>query len=163
VKIQVEFDPKQVKRYRLAGYENRAIADRDFRNDKVDAGEVGSGHTVTALYELELQPGADHEALATVRIRAKKPRGERADEWAFPFRASAFASSFEQASQDFRFASAVMAAAEKLRRSPHAQGWDFDQVLRIARASAPAESAERQEFAQLLERARPLVGAVAAK
>jgi len=162
VKIQVEFDPKQVKRYRLAGYENRAIADKDFRNDKVDAGEVGSGHTVTALYELELQPGAAKEALATVRIRAKKPRGEHADEWAFPLHASAFAGSFEQASQDFRFASAVMAAAERLRRSPYAQGWDFDQIVRVARAAAPADSAERQEFIQLLEKSKPLVGAVAA-
>jgi len=164
VKLQVEVDPGKVKRYRLIGYENRAIADRDFRNDRVDAGEVGSGHTVTALYELELEPGAsaDPEGLATVRIRAKKPRGERADEWTFPFRAAAFAPSFEAASQDFRFAVAVMGAAEKLRQSPHARDWDLERILRVARAAAPADSAERQEFVALLEKARPVVGAVAA-
>jgi len=162
VKIQVEFDPRQVKRYRLAGYENRAIADKDFRNDKVDAGEVGSGHTVTALYELELQPGASKEALATVRIRAKKPRGERAEEWAFPLHAGAFAPAFSQASQDFRFASAVMAAAERLRRSQYSQGWDFDQIVKIAQEASPPDSAERKEFVQLLQRSKPLVGAVAA-
>ena len=165
VKIQVELDPSQVKRYRLLGYENRAIADRDFRNDRVDAGEVGSGHTVTALYELELKPGtsSSHEGLATVRIRAKKPRGERADEWAFPLRASAFAPTFDAASQDFRFASAVMAAAEKFRRSPYAQPWDFDQIVRIARGASPADNPERKEFVSLLDKARPVVGAVAAK
>ncbi|HVE83227.1 MAG TPA: von Willebrand factor type A domain-containing protein [Myxococcales bacterium] len=163
VKLQVDFDPAKVKRYRLVGYENRAIADRDFRNDRVDAGEVGSGHTVTALYELELQPGASHEGLATVRIRAKKPRGERADEWAFPLKASAFASTFEEASPDFRFAVAVMGAAEKLRRSPEAQEWSYERILQIARAAAPADSAERQEFIQLLERSRPLIGPVASR
>src|SRR5690606_24280458 len=54
VKIQVEFDPDAVARYRLIGYENRDVADDDFRNDRVDAGEIGAGHTVTALYEIEL-------------------------------------------------------------------------------------------------------------
>ena len=99
VKIQVEFDPAQVERYRLLGYENRAIANKDFRNDKIDAGEVGAGHQVTALYELELAPGAPlasaaqgklgglgyldgprpssappTKPLATVRLRWKAPR-----------------------------------------------------------------------------------------
>ena len=69
VKIQVEFDPKSVESYRLIGYENRDIADKDFRNDRVDAGEVGAGHNVTALYELVLADGAKNKnELATVRL-----------------------------------------------------------------------------------------------
>ncbi|MGZ3458387.1 MAG: vWA domain-containing protein [Archangium sp.] len=155
VKLQVEFDPAQVARYRLVGYENRDIADRDFRNDKVDAGEIGSGHTVTALYELELKPGAG-EGLATVRLRAKRPRGETASERAYRFPAGALASSFAEASPDLRFATAVMGAAEILRRSPHAEHWSFDQVLKIARGATPPGNAEREEFVSLLERARSL-------
>jgi Ca-activated chloride channel family protein len=162
VKLQVEFDPAQVARYRLVGYENRAIADIQFRDDKVDAGELGSGHTVTALYELELKPGAG-ERLATVRVRAKKPRGEKATESAFPFSARHLAPTFAAASQDLRFATAVMGAAELLRRSPHAQHWSFEQVEKIAREATPRGNAEREEFLQLLEKARPLVTRVAAR
>src|SRR5437773_11662091 len=77
VKIQVEFDPAQVVRYRLLGYENRFIANQDFRNDKIDAGEVGAGHQVCALYELELasKPAQDAgpKPLAVVRLRWKAP------------------------------------------------------------------------------------------
>jgi Ca-activated chloride channel family protein len=160
VKLQVEFDPAQVARYRLVGYENRDIADRDFRNDKVDAGEIGSGHTVTALYELELKPGAG-EGLATVRLRAKRPRGETASEHAYRFPARALAASFPEASADLRFATAVMGAAELLRHSPHAERWSFDQVLDIARAATPAGNAEREEFVSLLKRARSLRNGVA--
>ncbi|MFY0527976.1 vWA domain-containing protein [Archangium gephyra] len=160
VKLQVEFDPAQVARYRLVGYENRDIADRDFRDDKVDAGELGSGHTVTALYELELKPGAG-EGLATVRLRAKRPRGETASERTYRFPARALAASFPEASGDLRFATAVMGAAELLRRSPHAERWSFDRVLGIARGATPAGNAEREEFVSLLERARTLMGSVA--
>lgn len=74
VKIQVEFDPAQVYRYRLLGYENRAIADKDFRNDAIDAGEIGAGHQVTALYEVERATQASEKPLATVRLRWKAPR-----------------------------------------------------------------------------------------
>lgn len=67
-KAQVAFDPKTVKQFRLIGYENRAVADEDFRNDRVDGGEVGPGHTVTALYAVRLREGASgHVATATVR------------------------------------------------------------------------------------------------
>ncbi|MCP3137864.1 vWA domain-containing protein [Pyxidicoccus xibeiensis] len=162
VKLQVDFDPKQVARYRLVGYENRDIADHDFRNDRVDAGEIGSGHTVTALYELELKPGAG-EGLATVRVRAKKPRGESATERAYRFPASALASTFQEAGADLRFATAVMGAAELLRRSPHAARWSSDSVRDIARAATPEGNAEREEFLTLLEKARPLLRSVAAR
>jgi Ca-activated chloride channel family protein len=160
VKLQVEFDPAQVSRYRLVGYENRAIADIQFRDDKVDAGELGSGHTVTALYELELKPGAG-EHLATVRVRAKPPRGEKATEREFPFTARSLSPTFAQASGDLRFATAVMGAAELFRRSPHAQRWSFEQVQKIAREATPPGNAEREEFLHLLEKARPLVARVA--
>ncbi|MFP2930722.1 vWA domain-containing protein [Pyxidicoccus sp. 3LG] len=162
VKLQVEFDPKQVARYRLVGYENRDIADRDFRNDRVDAGEIGSGHTVTALYELELKPDAG-EGLATVRVRAKRPRGESATERAYVFPTGALAKTFKEASADLRFATAVMGAAELLRRSPHAERWSFESVREIACAAAPAGNAEREEFLALLEKARPLLRSVAAR
>ncbi|MFY2559737.1 vWA domain-containing protein [Corallococcus terminator] len=162
VKLQVDFDPEQVARYRLVGYENRNIADRDFRDDKVDAGELGSGHTVTALYELELKPGAG-AGLATVRVRAKKPRGVNATERAHPFQAGALANSFKDASVDLRFATAVMGAAELLRKSPHAENWSLETVREIARAATPAGNAEREEFLALLEKARPLLRGVAAR
>jgi Ca-activated chloride channel family protein len=162
VKLQVEFDPAQVARYRLVGYENRDIADRDFRNDKVDAGEIGSGHTVTALYELELKPGAG-EGLATVRVRARPPRGETATEHTYRFPARGLAATFEQAREELRFATAVMGAAELLRRSPHAERWSFDQVLAIAREATPRGNAEREEFVSLLQRARSLMGRVASR
>jgi len=162
VKLQVDFDPEQVARYRLVGYENRAIADIHFRDDKVDAGELGAGHTVTALYELELKPGAG-EGLATVRVRAKKPRGETATERAFRFSGKALASTFSSANKDLRFATAVMGAAELFRRSPHAQRWSFEQVEKIAREATPSGNAERQEFLTLLEKARPMMVRVAAR
>jgi Ca-activated chloride channel family protein len=79
VKIQVEFDPAQVYRYRLLGYENRAIADKDFRNDAIDAGEIGAGHQVTALYEIERSNQAAEKPLATVRLRWKAPRAAGSD------------------------------------------------------------------------------------
>jgi Ca-activated chloride channel family protein len=162
VKLQVDFDPQQVAAYRLVGYENRAIADEDFRNDKVDAGEIGAGHTVTALYELELRPGAG-AGLATVRVRAKSPTGNTAQEGTFPFPARALASSFGEASRDLRFATAVMGAAEIFRRSPHAQSWSYDQVVRTAREATPEGNAEREEFIALLEQARAIVTRVAVR
>ncbi len=161
VKLQVDFDPAQVKRYRLIGYENRDIADRDFRNDKVDAGEIGSGHTVTAMYEVELQPGAG-DKLCTVRVRAKKPRGTEAAEAAFPFKASMLVNRFDGASDDFRFTTSVVGAAELFRQSEHARGWNLDAMLEIAR-SARGTAADRAEFVSLLEKARPVLKAVAVR
>jgi Ca-activated chloride channel family protein len=162
VKVQVEFDKAAVRGYRLVGYENRAIADIHFRDDKVDAGELGSGHTVTALYELELKPGAG-EGLATVRVRAKRPRGEKATEREFRFAGTSLAPAFGLAKEDLRFATAVMGAAELFRRSPHARSWNFEQVRKIARDATPPGNAEREEFLELLEKAQPLVGRVAAR
>ena len=162
VKLQVEFDPALVKSYRLVGYENRDIADRDFRNDKVDAGEIGSGHTVTALYEVELAEGAAGKSFATVRVRAKPPKGESASEQAFAFRPEAMASSFDGASKDLRFAVSVAAAAEIFRESPWAKEWSLPKVEQLARQAADG-SAERQEFVSLVHRAQSIFTKVAVK
>lgn len=151
VKIQVDFDEDVVKSYRLVGYENRDIADQDFRDDKVDAGEIGAGHTVTAIYELELKRKS--AIPVTVRLRAKAPKGTKAIESAHAFDLANAYASFDGASSDFRFATSVMAAAEILRGSEHADSWSFDQVLRIAKASS-GDAAERQEFISLIEKAR---------
>ena len=150
VKIQVEFNPAAVTGYRLIGYENRRIADRDFRNDKVDAGEIGAGHSVTALYEVDLT-GKD-ERLATVRIRAKKPRGSKATEHEYGFDRARLHGKFALASRDFRFACAVMAAGEVLRHSEHAADWRLADIRDIAAAASDGVS-EREEFVALLGKA----------
>jgi Ca-activated chloride channel family protein len=115
-KLQVDFDPAMVARYRLVGYENRDVKDADFRNDKVDAGEIGAGHQVTALYEIELTPqGKQAKApIASVRIRHKAPSSDRATEAGFPM-VGGPAVSFANAPADFRFAFAVAAFADHLR------------------------------------------------
>ncbi|HUS65537.1 MAG TPA: von Willebrand factor type A domain-containing protein [Kofleriaceae bacterium] len=150
VKVQVELDPRAVARYRLVGYDNRAVADDSFRDDAVDGGEIGAGHAVTALYELELVPDARAEALGTVHVRAKRPESPEAAEWVEPIAAGA-ARSFEEASVDLRFAAAVMGAGEILRRSPHAEGWSLARARAIASASA-AGAADRTELVALLDR-----------
>ncbi|MGN6109243.1 MAG: vWA domain-containing protein [Kofleriaceae bacterium] len=155
-KFQVDFDPAMVARYRLLGYENRDIADADFRNDRVDAGEIGAGHQVTALYELELtaqgkQAGAP---LASVRIRHKEPRGEKATEAAFPM-VGGPAASFASAAADLRFAFAVAAFADVLRGGEDAEHWSLADLREIARGAA-GDSEERRELVSLIERARAL-------
>ncbi len=155
VKIQVEFDPKTVKRYRLLGYENRDIADRDFRNDKVDAGEIGAGHSVTALYEVELTDAKGD--LATVRVRAKAPNGTEASEQQFRFGRDRLASSLEAASKDLQFATAVAATADVLRGNPDAVRFGLGAVERLAAGSTEGDR-DREEFVSLLRKARALRG-----
>jgi len=157
VKIQVEFNPQAVKKYRLVGYENRAIADRDFRNDKVDAGEIGAGHTVTALYELELtNPKA---TWATVRVRWKKPQGAKASEKAFPIKPSMLKKSFQSASPDFRRAVAAAALAENLRNSPFKESWTIQKAKQIAQSALARESQEEIELIKLIEKSASLMPA----
>ncbi len=122
VKLQVAFYPRRVASYRLLGYENRAIHDDDFRDDRVDAGEVGAGHTVTALYELELVPGSSGP-LGEVGLRYKPgPRPlegpDPAHEETFSLTA-AVAPTFEAASQRFRLTACAAELAEVLRKSPY--------------------------------------------
>ncbi len=156
VKLQVEFNPKAVRRYRLVGYENRDVADKDFRDDKVDAGEIGAGHSVTAVYEVEVT-GAQ-EPLATVRIRAKTPSGTEASEQAFAFERSLLRNSMEAASPDFRFAVSVAATADVLRNSPASRGWSLLTAQKLAEGSVQGD-ADRGEFVKLVAQARALMGA----
>ncbi|MEZ4317115.1 MAG: von Willebrand factor type A domain-containing protein [Myxococcota bacterium] len=133
VKIQVEFDPASVLSYRLIGYENRDIADKDFRNDKVDAGEIGSGHAVTALYDVILR---DHpsDTLATVRMRSKPPGPDApAVERSTTLPTSAVRDEFASATRDFRIAYTAATFAELLRASPHAEEITYHQVARMGR------------------------------
>ncbi|MBE2237013.1 MAG: von Willebrand factor type A domain-containing protein [Caldilineaceae bacterium] len=121
-KLQVEFNPETVERYRLVGYENRDVADDDFRNDEVDAGEIGAGHSVTALYELEMAPGNETpEALiATVHLRWEEIGTGEVIEMEQPFMLGDMAAAFEESDPRFQLAVAVAEYAELLKHSPFA-------------------------------------------
>lgn len=154
VKIQVEFDADAVHSYRLIGYENRDIADADFRRDRVDAGEIGAGHSVTALYEVVLTDAAARSSadthLASVRIRAKKPTGTRAAEQEFALTTRQLHTSLAEASADFQFATAVAGFAEHLRNSPYAEHISLALLAELAASASRPDQADRQEFLALL-------------
>jgi Ca-activated chloride channel family protein len=152
-KLQVDFDPAMVARYRLVGYENRDVKDTDFRNDKVDAGEIGAGHQVTALYEVELTPaGKQAKApIASVRIRHKAPNSDQATEAAFPM-VGGPAASFASAPADLRFAFAAAAFADSLRGGEDAEHWSLAQIRDVARSAVGARE-DRGELVQLIEKA----------
>jgi Ca-activated chloride channel family protein len=138
VKIQVEFNPKRTLRYRQIGYENRQLRKEDFRDDAVDAGEVGSGQSVTALYELEMAPSprqraavaADEDGpIAVVRIRYRPAAGSgAAREIERPVTDADASRQFESAPAWFRLAACVAEFAEILRGSPFARGVEFQEV-----------------------------------
>jgi Ca-activated chloride channel family protein len=132
VKIQVELDPTKVLRYRLLGYENRAIADSAFRDNTVDAGEVGAGHEVTALYELKLRPDAEGKApagkVATVRLRHLTVDHGEAQEMEQAVEAGTAKTAFGEASPRFRLQACVAELAEVLRDSYWARGSSLDRV-----------------------------------
>jgi Ca-activated chloride channel family protein len=128
-KIQVEFVPDAVRRYRLLGYENRDVADQDFRNNAVDAGEVGAGHEVTALFEMKLDRDATRGPVATVRIRYQDPETGRATEEARTLRAEDILSRIQNADPTFKMDAAVAEFAEILRHSY----WAKDGTLESAR------------------------------
>jgi Ca-activated chloride channel family protein len=151
VKIQVEFDPQSVASYRLLGYENRDVADKDFRNDAVDAGEIGAGHSVTALYELELRPEAQGP-LATVRIRHKEPDGARAAENTYVASRDRLQADWREGSEDFQLALGAASFAEILRGSPHAEGWSLAQVRALVE-EAKGDHEEAAELLSLINRA----------
>ena len=122
VKIQVQFNPLAVKSYRQIGYKNRQLSKADFRNDKVDAGEVGSGQSVTALYELKLNDNIPKDTVvATVRIRYKKAGDMRVEEKAFSLYESDVKDKFKSASPNFKLSAFVAEFAESLRY-PETQG-----------------------------------------
>lgn len=132
VKIQVDFDPKVVRSYRLVGYENRDIADKDFRNDQKDAGEVGAGHSVTALYEVKLFPGKQGKA-ATVFIRYKDPENNKVTEFNRTLNTNQFKKSFEGASDSFKLAASVAEFAEILKNSYWAKESNLKDVIAVVK------------------------------
>lgn len=183
VKLQVEFNPAKVQGYRLIGYENRMLAKEDFNDDKKDAGEMGSGHTVTALYEiipvgvqsdflqkvdtLKYQSGLKpmsktnySDELMTVKFRYKAPDGDVSKLIEHPVKDNAI--SIAATSENFRFAASVAEFGMLLRNSEYKSASTFDNVLTLARkAKGTDEEGYRAEFvkmvenAQLLAKARP--------
>jgi Ca-activated chloride channel family protein len=152
-KVQVEFNPEVVTRYRLVGYENRAIADQDFRNDSVDAGEVGAGHSVTALYEVKLADGAEGR-IATVYLRWRNPNSEDVIETSRDFDTSQMVSDFRRADPHFQWSVTVAEYAEILRDSYWAQGRSLSDVLDEAtRISRQLEDPDAEEFVHLVRQA----------
>lgn len=163
-KIQVEFNADVVAEYRLVGYENRKVKDDDFRNDEVDAGEVGAGHSVTALYEVALreQEEAPDAALATVRLRWQEPVTGEVIEMAQGFAANEFSSSFEEAPLNFQLANAVDEFAQVLRQTDYGDtslSKVHTEVERIASAleAAETDTEDIDELAQLIWLAESLL------
>lgn len=180
VKVQVEFNPRRVAGYRLIGYENRLLDDEDFADDAKDAGELGAGHTVTALYEvvpagqpvpraeadpLRYQPEAGlpapaafEDELMFVRVRYKEPAGTQSK-----LLEHVVGASRSEPSADFRFSAAVAAFGMLLRESPHAGAYSLDDVIRLAGRSRGKDArGYRAEFVRLAETVRDL-GMLAAR
>ena len=153
-KVQVDFNAEVVSRYRLLGYENRRVADEDFRNDAVDAGEVGAGHTVTALYEVKFHEGAEGQ-LATVNIRYEDPETGDVREISREIRRSELSGALEEASPRFQLNAVVAEYAEILRESYWAQDSSLTEVRVLAeRVSALLpEDPDVAEFVRLVAQA----------
>jgi Ca-activated chloride channel family protein len=156
-KIQVEFNTDAVERYRLLGYENRDVADDDFRNDDVDAGEIGAGHSVTALYEVEPFAGLeDSDApLATVRLRWQEPETDEVIEAERTLLFSDVQHNFAAADPRFQLAAAVAEFAEILKDSPYAEGSTLanlaEEIDRIEEEIETAEGVSDRDVADLRE------------
>jgi Ca-activated chloride channel family protein len=158
-RVQVEFDPDAVEAYRLIGFENRAIDDDDFRDDDVDAGAIGAGHSVTALYALRLSgEGTFDERIGTVRLRWDDPESRRSTELAQDIRLADLASSFERTAPTFQLDAIVAATAERFRASPWGEAYDLGDVLEVAGRAANdlPRTNEVHEFLELLEAAARL-------
>ncbi|MBE9117427.1 VWA domain-containing protein [Lusitaniella coriacea LEGE 07157] len=176
VKIQVQFNPEKVQAYRLIGYENRRLQDQDFEDDTKDAGELGAGHTVTALYEvipvgipLDVELLADpsstdsnpetpieDNALVQVNLRYKDPKGSDSKLLSSPV-ADAGAN-LENASENFKFAAAVASFGMVLRDSPYKGNASLEQALSLAQASEGVDlDGYRAEFIRLIQSSKKLV------
>ena len=156
VKIQVEFNPEVVEQYRLIGYENRAVADQDFRNDTVDAGEVGSGHSVTALYELRLKTEVAPEGvMLTTRVRYQEPNNGEVKEIADEMKVSQLGTSFVESSAEFQLATIVAEYAEVLGESYWARENSLSNVWSEAQRVARLfpQDTNVQEWVRLVEAA----------
>lgn len=169
VKIQIEFNPKHVQAYRLIGYENRKLKAEDFKNDAIDAGELGSGHTVTALYEV-IPAGVEsdyipsdlkytkvkadesnyNEELATIKFRYKKPDGDKSIEMVDVIADKPVA--LQNSSPDFKFSAAVAWFGLKLRDSKLISNSNKDAIRSLAKSGiAYDEDGYRSEFVRLVD------------
>ena len=172
VKIQVEFNPAQISEYRLIGYETRALANEDFNNDKVDAGDIGAGHTVTALYEItpvgsggELNdplrygtpsaaPAATGDELGFLKIRYKAPDGDASKLITAPITKDLAVGELSAADNDQRFAAAVVAFGQKLKGSNYGGTLTWSQIADLANgAKGGDEGGYRAEFVRLVKTA----------
>lgn len=153
-KVQVDFNPDVVAYYRLIGYENRDVADQDFRNDAVDAGEIGAGHSATALYAVIFYPNADGR-IATVQLRWEDPDTHKVTEINGNFNTWDLAQSFEQADPRYQLAVIVAQYADLLRHSPWAAGTSIQQLVNHAYrlSSLLWDDPDVVEFASLVSRA----------
>jgi Ca-activated chloride channel family protein len=171
----VEFNPQRVAEYRLVGYESRALAREDFKNDRVDAGDIGAGHTVTALYELtpagsddtQIDPlryggtvstrDASSSEVAFVRLRYKRPGESTSREIERPIAASSAIDDLARTSRDFRFSAAVAAFGQILRGGRYTGDFAYDDVLALARAARGDDAdGHRGEFLGLVRTAAAL-------
>ncbi len=172
VKFQVDFNPAKVNAYRLIGYENRLLKQEDFKNDAKDAGDMGSGHTVTALYEIvpvgvkidlpavdahkyqtPAKTAGNADEWLTVKMRYKHPDGEASKEVAAVLKGAGTA----RGSEDFRLAAAVAEFGLVLRDSPYKGDANFDAVIeRASGASSFDPNGHRGEFVELVRRAKGL-------
>ncbi|RWE85603.1 VWA domain-containing protein [Mesorhizobium sp.] len=179
VKIQVEFNPNKVSEYRLIGYETRALNREDFNNDRVDAGEIGSGHSVTAIYEItpkgsggeqidQFRYGqasvnnggvANADEYAFVKIRYKLPNEDASKLITTPVTSANEVADFDQASTDQRFSIAVAAFGQKLRDEDATAKFGYDKIMEIATAARGADPfGYRSEFLSLVRLASALGG-----
>ena len=175
VKLQLEFNPKYVKAYRLIGYENRALANEDFKNDAKDAGEMGSGHTVTAIYEiipagvestflpdkLKYQQfsstivGVNSNEVCTVKIRYKQPDSDKSVQ--MEELVKDIHTPLEKTSENFRFSVAVAEFGLLLRGSDFKGAANYEQVIDLAKSSIGKDSeGYRAEFLKLVKTAKLL-------
>lgn len=174
VKIQVEFNPATVREYRLIGYENRVLAREDFNNDKVDAGEIGAGHRVTALYEIipadkkglvdpsrygrEVASDAASrvDEFALLRLRYKQPDAETSKLLEYPIKTRSV-ESMQQMSVDMRFATSVAAFGQLLRGGKYVGQFSYADVIKLANSGMGADSdGYRHEFVSLAKMAGEL-------
>jgi Ca-activated chloride channel family protein len=175
VKIQIEFNPAVVEEYRLIGYENRVLRREDFSNDAVDAGDIGAGHTVTALYEITLKGSSGSlteplrygktaenaeprgDEIAFLRLRYKQPDSETSQLLEWPIRRDQAVGDAKEASERFRFAAAVAGFGQVLRGGRYTGEFGYDGVLALARdARGPDPYGYRGEFLTLVGLARSL-------
>lgn len=174
VKIQIEFNPATIAEYRLIGYETRHLNRADFNNDRVDAGDIGSGHTVTAIYEITPIGSPDRlvenlrykrptparleqsnsDEIAFLKLRYKQPKGSKSKLITVPVRQSLVRDSIDALPDDLRFSVAVAAFGQKLRGNPFLDGYDYKQIEQLA-ASARGKDGHgyRAEFLSLVRTA----------